>query len=233
MLSYHMPAPLLCGERLLDDERVTERAAAGYRLAAMLRDYRGGAGVVLALSPGGVAVAATVARGLRLPLDMLIARTFVVKQAPFVVAGALSEQGGLYFNAAVMRVAELTTAELWRAAFRAQREVQHLAGVYRPGRSLPDLARRTIMLVDDGLTDGMIQLAALAAVRQRHPRRCIVATTHGSAEALERVASHADALVALADAPGAHPQLERRWRYSLDDTAAAALLAECRSQEPG
>src|SRR5262245_51124264 len=77
------------------DDRYADRAAAGRQLAELLQRYRGSYAVVLALPPGGVAVAGELAHALRLPLDVLVARTFVIRAQPTLTAGALSEGGGL------------------------------------------------------------------------------------------------------------------------------------------
>jgi putative phosphoribosyl transferase len=80
--------------RIECDDRYADRAAVGRRLAELLLRYRGGRALVLALPPGGVAVAGELARALRLPFDVLVARELVVRPYPAVVAGALSEGGG-------------------------------------------------------------------------------------------------------------------------------------------
>jgi hypothetical protein len=80
------------------EDRYADRAATGRRLAELLFRYQGGRALVLALPPGGVAVAGELARVLRLPLEVLVARDLVVHPYPAVVVGALSEGGGLYLN---------------------------------------------------------------------------------------------------------------------------------------
>jgi predicted phosphoribosyltransferase len=206
------------------DDRYEDRADAGRQLAVLLYRYRGRQAVVLALPPGGVAVAGEVARGLRLPLDMLGAREFAVQPYPALGAGAISEGGGLCFNAAVLRAPGVTPGALWREARRTRRELLSLVRAYRHGRALPSLGRRTIILVDDGLSDGLAQLAALSALRRLHPRRCIVATPYCDPQTMELVAPRADLLVALTcDAP--EPRQESfHWSRSLSDDDAAILL---------
>lgn len=216
-------------EPIIDgDERYEDRAGAGRQLAVLLRRYRGRHAVVLALPPGGVAVAAEVARGLRLPLDILGAREFAVQPYPALGAGAISEGGGLCFNAAVLRAPGVAPGALWREARRTRREIVSLVSVYRHGRALPALGRRTIILVDDGLSDGLVQLAALSALRRLNPRRCIVATPYCDSRTMELVAPHADLLVALAcDAP--EPRQDPfHWSWPLGDDDAAIMLERYR-----
>src|SRR5215217_4379637 len=105
------------------DDRYEDRAAVGRQLAEQLQQYRGSRAIVLALPPGGIAVAGEVARALRLPLDALIARGFAVRPYPGMMAGAISESGGLCFNAAVLRLPGVSVDTIWREASHTQNEI--------------------------------------------------------------------------------------------------------------
>jgi putative phosphoribosyl transferase len=206
------------------DDRYADRAAAGRALATLLLPYRGGRAIVLALPPGGVAAGGELARALRLPLDVLIAREFVIRPYPAIVAGALSEGGGLCVNAALLRLPGVSLAGLWSEARRAYQEIESLIAAYRNDRPLPALGRRPVILVDDGLSNGLLQLAALAALRHYHPQRCIVATPYGTQSALGHIARMADELVALTDGTGERQDVIKHWQHALGDDDAAALL---------
>ncbi len=92
------------------EDRYADRLAAGRRLAERLQAFRGGRALVLALPPGGVVVAGELARALRLPLDVMLARAFSAPLYPAVVAGAISEGGGLCFNRMALRLPGITPA---------------------------------------------------------------------------------------------------------------------------
>jgi putative phosphoribosyl transferase len=209
------------------DDRHADREAAGRELAVLLQLYRGGRAIVLALPPGGVAAGGALARALRLPLDVLIAREFVIQPYPASVAGALSEGGGLCVNAALLRLPGVPLAGLWSEARRARQEIEWLVATYRHGRPLPPLSRRPVILVDDGLSNGL-QLAALAALRHYHPQRCIVATPYGTPSALRRVARMADELVTLTHVDDQRQDASKHWQHTLGDDEAAALLHDLR-----
>ena len=209
---------------LTGEDRDTDRAAAGRELAALLQPYRGGRAIVLALPPGGVAVGGELARALRLPLDVLIAREFVIQPYPAIVAGALSEGGGLCVNAALLRLPGVRLAGLWSEARRARCEIDALVAVYRHRRPLPPLGRRPVILVDDGLGNGLLQLAALAALRHYHPQRSIIATPYGTPAALAHLGRMADELVMLTGVAGERQGAPKHWQHALADDDAAAEL---------
>src|SRR5262249_12268470 len=82
-------------------EHYRDPIADGRQLAQLLLPNRVNRGLVLALPPGCVVVAGEVARVLRLPLDVLIVREIIIPPYPALVAGALSEGGGLCINQAL------------------------------------------------------------------------------------------------------------------------------------
>lgn len=206
------------------DDRYEDRAAAGRRLATLLGRFRGGHAVVLALPPGGVAVAGELARSLRLQLDVVVVREFRVRANPVIVAGAVSEGGGLCLNGAAIRHGGITPHALWEAALREQTLITHLVGRYRRDRSLPLSSRRPVILVDDGMHSGLAQLAALQALRHYHPLACIIATPRAHPGVLLRVAQWADQIVALDNHASSRTDDVDGWRTSLGDDDAVILL---------
>jgi putative phosphoribosyl transferase len=212
-----------------EPDRYIDRFAAGHQLAERLYHYRGSRAMVLALLPGGVAIGQAVARMLRLPLDILVARELCVRPYPAVVAGALSEAGGLCLNRAALRLPGMSLQAVWRQARMLQDEIALLVQRYRGGRSLPNCTRRPVILVDDGLGTGLVQLAALQTLHYFHPLQCIVATPWGTAAALQRVARRADVLVALESEADEQTDTLFHWQSPLGDDDAVALLDQCRS----
>jgi putative phosphoribosyl transferase len=220
-----------CSEpRAEQSGRFAERAAAGRLLAEQLRAYRGDHTLVLALPPGGVVVACALARALRLPLDVLVARAFYAPTDPSIIVGALSEGGGLCFNRAALRSPGVTLAGVWHAAGRTRLDVLAHVAVYRGARKLPLLNRRSIFLVDDGLGSGLPQLAALQALRSAHGYHVIVATPYATELAAQCVARHADGLIALARSQDRLGERGPQWSEPLDDDQAALLLKRYRRQ---
>ena len=205
-----------------------DRLAAGRRLAERLQAYRGGRALVLALPPGGVIVAGELAHALRLPLDVLVAREFHVPLHPAVVAGAISEGGGLCLNRTALRLPDVTPAAIWGEVRRARHDLVDLVLRYRGDRTLPPMSRRPVILVDDSLGDGLVQLAALQSLRHAHVHHCVVATPRGTTSAIQRVARLADELVALEILENAQPSDDIYWHRPLGDDETPALLDRCR-----
>src|SRR4029079_13353086 len=95
-------------------------------------------------------------------------------------------------------------------------------------RPAPDVAGKTIILIDDGLATGATTEAAVTALRQMSPTAVIVAVPVGARETCERLSRLADRVICLAtptpfDAVGpwhedfsqtTHDEVKRLFRFS-------------------
>ncbi len=180
-----------------DSDYVNACVSAGHQLAERLLHFRGSHAIVLAMMPSGQAIAEEVARVLRLPQDILVARELHVQPYPEVAAGGISEGGGLCINRAALRLPGMSPQAIWAEAQIARDDVALMVQQYRAGRPLPACSRRTVILVGDHLGSGLAQLAVLQALRRLHPQQCIVAVRAGEEAALQRVIRQADLVIAL------------------------------------
>ena len=67
--------------------------------------------------------------------------------------------------------------------------------IFREDRPWPDLAGKTVILVDDGLASGYTMLAAIRAVARRKPSKIVVAVPTASASTIKLLASQVDCIV--------------------------------------
>ena len=158
------------GEAFLKD-----RADAGRRLAARLFGYGEEETIVLALPRGGVPVGAEVSRALGAPLDAFIARKLGAPGQPELGIGAVAQGGVLVLNERIVRALGLTEDHIRSAAEEELREVGRRLRLLRGERPEPSVAGRTVILVDDGLATGATARAAILALKERSPRRLVLA----------------------------------------------------------
>ncbi len=217
--------------------RFADRVEAGRALGALVADRLADLGaapaVVLGLPRGGVPVAAEVARALDAPLDVLLVRKIGVPGQPELAMGAV---------AAIGDVVEVVTNDVVLArlripdeAFRAVLdeelvELRRRTVAYRGDRPAPDLAGRTVVVVDDGLATGSTMRAAVAAVRRRDPAAVVVAVPVGARDTCERLRSQVDEVVCalLPDPFHAVHQGYDDFRQTTDDEVLAALAYDRR-----
>lgn len=176
--------------------RFTNRFDAGQRLVTALAGYAGRPDVlVLALPRGGVPVAFEVARALDAPLDIFVVRKLGVPGHEEFAMGAIATGGVGLIDDAVVRQLGITEREIEAVTRTEQRELERRERQYRGDRPPPDIAGRTVILVDDGLATGASMRVAVAALRREHPARIVVAVPIAPPETCEALRQEADAVV--------------------------------------
>jgi erythromycin esterase-like protein/predicted phosphoribosyltransferase len=179
-------------------ERFGDRSEAGRLLAERLREHRGRDDVVvLGLPRGGVPVAFEVARGLDAPLDVFLVRKLGVPGHEELALGAIATGGTRVLNTQLAERLGLPAEWIEAIDAKERRELDRRERAYRGDRPPPDLAGRTVILVDDGLATGSTMLAALWAVREDDPARIVVAVPVADPEVCEALRREADDVVCL------------------------------------
>ncbi|WP_438014989.1 phosphoribosyltransferase family protein [Sorangium sp. So ce315] len=153
-----------------------DRADAGRQLAARLTAYAGREdATVLALPRGGVLVGFEIARLLRVPLDVLIARRIVAPGHDRMTIGAVASGGVRVVDEELCRALGLSDRTVqWLADVEA-REVERLERVYYGCHRAPEIRDRMLLLVDDGTATGASMRAAMTAVEQDRPAGIVIA----------------------------------------------------------
>jgi len=176
--------------------RFRDRADAGRALADELQQYRGRDDVVvLALPRGGVPVGYELARRLDAPLDVFLVRKLGVPGHEELAMGAIASGGVRVLNESVVAELGITDDEIARAAVVAGRELERREHLYRDGRAPVDVARRTVILVDDGLATGASMRAAVIAVRERRPEKVVVAVPVAAERTCRELGAEVDEIV--------------------------------------
>ncbi len=176
--------------------RFRDRADAGRLLGRLLSDFAGGNDVVvLALPRGGVPVGFEVARALGAPLDVFVVRKLGVPGHEELAFGAIASGGARVLNSDVIRHAGLTSGVIDSISERELAELIRRERLYRGDRPAGELARKTVILVDDGLATGASMRAAVAAVRAQNPARIVVAVPTAARETCVSLGAEVDELV--------------------------------------
>ena len=170
-----------------------DRLDAGRRLAARLAGEGTADTVVIALSHGGVEVAAEVARELGAALDMLVVRKIRYPGAPQRVLGAVAPG----YATDVHTRADLTHRRLAIATADARVELEHVENRLHGRRHPVDVRGREVLLVDDGITTGARMVTAARWARTQRARRIVVAVPIASTEGADLVRAEADHFICM------------------------------------
>jgi len=168
---------------LLPFTKYADRRQAGAVLADHLSHYANRPDViVLALPRGGVPVAVEVAQTLRVPLDVFIVRKLGVPGHEELALGAIASGGVRVLNPSVVETLNIPEDVIDAVAGQELAELHRREQLYREDRPPLELRGRTVILIDDGLATGATMRAAVAAVRQLHVARIVVAVPVASVE---------------------------------------------------
>jgi len=174
-----------------------DRAHAGRILAHALESSRSFRPVVVALARGGLPVAREVAHHLGAPLDVLVAQALGVPGGRAPLA-AFADGGGVFLDHAIWSLPPAQRDWLDAAALALVSELSEAGRIARAGRPLPPFEGRRVILVDDGLLDGLAMAAAADTARRRGARAIIGAAPVASAEAIARLQPLLDEVVCAA-----------------------------------
>jgi predicted phosphoribosyltransferase len=134
-------------------------------------------------------------RALGAPLDVFVVRKLGVPGYEELAMGAVATGGVRVLNDQVVSRLGIPEHVIDAVAAREQQELARRERLYRGGRPPLDVRNRTVILVDDGLATGATMHAAIAALRQLHPARIVVAVPTASAETCEEMRAEADDVI--------------------------------------
>ncbi|MDR9430844.1 MAG: phosphoribosyltransferase family protein [Natronomonas sp.] len=169
-----------------------DRTDAGRQLADVVAERDLDADMVLAIPRGGLPVGRAVADGLGVALDVVAARKLGAPSNPELAIGAVASDGTVWRNDSLIE--ELGVSGTYvEATIEREREVaREKADRYRGGRSPPDVAGRTVLLVDDGIATGATAIACIRSLKNAGVARVVVAVPVASPETVDRLHEEAD-----------------------------------------
>ncbi len=178
--------------------RYRDRAEAGQALARLLAPQaspRTTDTLVLALPRGGVPVAAEVARALHAPLDVFVVRKLGLPRQPEIAMGALASGDIQLLDESLIAVEGVSRIDLARVVKRESAELRRRETLYRGDRPAPEIAGRSVVLVDDGVATGYTMRVAILALRKLGPARLTVAIPVGAPDTCATLAATVDELI--------------------------------------
>lgn len=178
-----------------------DRADAGQKLISKLKRFKDKPEVVvLGLPRGGVVVAFEIARGLRLPLDLVVPRKIGAPNDPEFAIGAIAEDGTEVLDEMVVAAYKISQDYINKQVEVEKKEAERRLKVYL-GKSAPiSLRGKTAILADDGIATGYTMLAAIKSVKAKGAEKIIVAVPVTARDSLEKLKREVDEVIYL-DAP--------------------------------
>ena len=169
-----------------------DRYDAAMQLAPLLEKYKNEKGVILAVPRGGVPIGYYLAKYLDFPLDLLMTKKLGHPGNEEFAIGAVSLEGS---------IVEETTGvpeQYIREETRRIREQLKERYIKFMGNKEPvDIKGKIIIVVDDGVATGRTILSTIKILRNKEPRKIVVAVPIASEEAADRIREVVDDFICL------------------------------------
>jgi putative phosphoribosyl transferase len=177
-----------------------DRRDAGRELGLALSkcSYEKGSLLVLGIPRGGLVVADEVAKILSAPLDVVIARKVRAPYQPELGIGAVVDGEHIsILNEDLVRAVGATKDYLNREIAFQEKEIDRRLRLYRGDRPPSEVARKTVVVIDDGIATGYTFRAALEGLRRRNPAKLVAAAPVAAYDSIDVLKPHADELICL------------------------------------
>ena len=173
------------------------RNEAGVALAKALLNFKELNPLVFGLPRGGVPVAAEVAKGLQVPLDVIVVRKLGVPWQPELAFGAIGESDVIYLNKKIIDDLKIDRQSQKQVIDREKITVRERQLKFRGNNLSPDLIDRVSIIVDDGIATGATIKAACKVARKLGAAEIVVATPVATKESIQELKQFADQSIVL------------------------------------
>ncbi|MFA9517396.1 phosphoribosyltransferase [Halopenitus sp. H-Gu1] len=211
-----------------DSRRFKDRTEAGERLGEALQERDIDVDIALAIPRGGLPLGRAVADALDVPLDIVVASKIGAPGNPEYAIGAVASDGSTWRNEEAFQ--RVGADEEY---FEREREVEaenarQKADRYRGDQPEPDLAGKSVAVVDDGVATGSTVRACLQLLEKTDAERIVLAVPVGPPDTIRELREMADEVVCL-ETPSSFRgvgQFYERFEQVSDEEAMAYLEAE-------
>ncbi len=199
------------------------RKEAGEKLALALGKYKGEDVTVIALPKGGIEVAFEVAKYLNAEFSIIIVRKLPFPDNPEAGFGAVAEDGSIYINRQSSWY--LSEKEINGIISAQKNEIKRRMLVLRKGKPLPNLADKTVILIDDGIAGGSTVRAAIMLCKKQRVKKIVVAVPVAGRDIAVQISKLADETVVLEMPYDLHAvaQVYENW-YDVSDEEALEIM---------
>jgi len=169
------------------------RVDAAEKLIPLLEKFRGENAVVLAIPRGAVPMGKHISARLNLPMGLLLVKKIGHPDNPEYAIGAVS----LDHVHLDPRHTNIPQEWIQSETEKIRKTLRSRQSLYRQGSGEPELSKKTLIVVDDGLATGYTMHAAVTLLRKHHPNKVVVAVPVASPSAVRLLKNSVDELIVL------------------------------------
>jgi len=168
------------------------RFDAGMKLAKKLEKYMNQDGIILAVPRGGVPIGYYIARYLNFNLDLLMTKKLGHPFNEEFAIGAVGLEGAI-----VEETGGISPEYIERETSNIQKQLKERYKKFMGEKEPLNIEGKIVIVVDDGVATGRTILATLKMLRNKHPKKLVVAVPVASEQAAERISKEVDEFICL------------------------------------
>ena len=169
-----------------------DRYDAALKLIPFLEKYKNERGVVLAVPRGGVPIGYYIAKNFDLPLEILLTKKIGHPWNEEVAVGAVSLEGYVIDKSINLPEAYLKS-EISRIMESLKERYKKFMGERKP----IDVENKVVIIVDDGVATGNTLIAAIQLIREKHPKKIVVAVPVAPSYTAQKLKTIVDDFICL------------------------------------
>lgn len=168
-----------------------DRVEAGKKLASALAKYRSEADIVLSIPNGGAICGSSVAREFNLPHDLIFVNKIYHPNFKDFIVGAINEKGEWFLKSESSSLEEQWLDDELEKKKKEIKKKRHEFLTNHP--SIP-LRGKKVIIIDDGLSEHVVGLAAIAYLRAHEVLKIYFGAPVGSTTAFSELKPKLDGL---------------------------------------
>ncbi len=173
-----------------------DRYDAAEKLLSNLQNYKSDPNaIILAIPRGALELGYVLAKGLNIPLDIILSKKIGFPLNPEYAIGAVTDQQ-VVLNSNFKDNPHFHDY-IADQIVSIRKTLKDRNEKYRKGMAPLDLYNKTVIVVDDGVATGNTMLLTLSLIKGYKPKKIVVALPVSSKEALEKIEYNADEVVCL------------------------------------
>jgi putative phosphoribosyl transferase len=169
-----------------------DRYDAALKLIPYLEKYKKERGVVLAVPRGGVPIGYYIAKNYNMPLELLLTKKIGHPWSSELAIGAVSLE-----NYIIDERLNIPESYIRNEVMKIQESLHEKHKQFLGDRKPVDLKNKIIIIVDDGIATGNTILAAINLIREKQPKKIVVAVPVAPPETAKRIRSKVDDFICL------------------------------------
>jgi putative phosphoribosyl transferase len=170
----------------------SDRYDAAFRLIPLLEKYKQERGVVLAVPRGGVPIGYLIAKNFNLPLELLMTKKIGHPMSEEVAIGSVSLEGHI-----IDELHNIPQDYIDNKIKQIRNSLQQRYKSFMGERKPIDLRNKIVIITDDGIATGNTILSAIKVMRQKNPKKIIVAVPVAPRSTAEKIKRSVDDFICL------------------------------------